>query len=74
MPKQAKMLPDEDYDGIIIGTDDARLLVFSGQMSMIWAARGAHGENCRPLAICMINVGAARNNLPHKLGIYCVKL
>ena len=50
------MLIDKDRDGIILGADDARLLVFTGPMSILWSARGAHGEKCRPLAISIIDV------------------
>ncbi len=53
---QANILTDEDHDGFIVSTDDARLLVFSGPLNLIWAARGAHGEKCRPLSISTMDV------------------
>lgn len=45
----------KDCGGIIIGSDDARLLIFSSSTNLLWVACGAQG-NSQALAISTIDV------------------
>jgi len=44
------------YDNIIVGADDARLLIFSGTLDLLWVARAAQGDRFQAVVISTIEV------------------
>jgi hypothetical protein len=44
------------YDNIIVGADDARLLIFSGTLDLLWVARAIQGDRFQAVVISTIQV------------------
>ena len=45
-------------DNLILGASDARVIVLSNTLKIIWATRGAHSDGSSPLGIAVCDVSS----------------